>query len=64
MSTVPFSQEAINQMNGIILEMPVKFGMPLIQIINGELQKAHDAAVDRRDMPSGATIQPDQFVGD
>lgn len=29
-----------------------------------ELQKKFDGAVDARDMPSGATKQPDQFKGD
>ena len=41
--------------------------MQTLEALSKDTQQAqtlHDAAVDARDMPSGATKQPDQFKGD
>lgn len=52
--TIEFSQEQLSVLNDALGNMPFKVAAPLVQHINREIQKLFDAAVDARDMPSGA----------
>lgn len=51
---IEFSSEQLSVLNDALGNMPFKVAAPLIQHINTQIQKSFDAAVDARDMPSGA----------
>ncbi len=52
--TIEFSQAQLSVLNDALGNMPFKVAAPLVQHINSEIQKSFDAAVDARNMPSGA----------
>ena len=63
MHTLQFNEQHLQVLNAALLEMPFKVAAPVIAHINVQLQAAHDASADARNMPSGATTAPDQFAG-
>jgi hypothetical protein len=42
----------------------IKFLLKLIAKRNANIQAMFDASIDARETPSGATKQPDKFIGD
>lgn len=60
--TLSFTKEQLGVINDCLLEAPTKYGMPLINDINDQIQKQFDKS--KGDDPTGQTIQPDKFTGD
>jgi len=61
---INLTPQQLSVLDKAIQQMPYHVAAPLIAHINKEIQNNHDNAVDNRDMPSGATVIPDQFRGD
>ena len=47
-----------------LMEIPTKYGSPMIAKINAQIQQQFDSAVDNKDMPTGQTAPTDPFSGD
>jgi len=59
---IEFSPAQLSVLNDALGNMPFKIAAPLVQHINSEIQKSFDAAVDARDMPSGAPAPLDSDI--
>jgi hypothetical protein len=55
--TITFTPQQLQVLNAALGEMPFRVAAPLIQHINAEIQRQHEAWGDTR-TPSGATIPP------
>jgi len=61
---IPFSQEALAQLDQMVMDIPYRLAAPIVNLVNQQIQRAHEMAADRKDMPSGATAAPDNLRGD
>lgn len=52
--TIIFTTAELQIIDSLLQGAPFKVAAPLIHNINKQLSEQHDAAADRRDMPSGA----------
>jgi hypothetical protein len=59
--TLSFTKEQLSIINNCLLEAPTKYGMPLINDINAQIQKQFDDA--KGDSPTGQTTPKDEFAG-
>jgi len=59
-----FNDQQLEIIHAALGELPHKYAAPLIAHINKQIQEQFNAAVDRRNLPSGATAEPDEFAGD
>lgn len=57
-----FTKEQLEIINNALLETPTKYGAPLIQDINIQIQRQFDIA--RGDEPTGQEKPKDEFRGD
>ena len=60
--TLSFTKEQLSIINNCLLEAPTKYGMPLIQDINAQIQRQFDAA--KGDDPTGQETPKDLYTGD
>jgi hypothetical protein len=51
--TFTFTEQDLNTLNMALLEMPTKYGAPLIEKINRQIQKQFDSSVDSSGLPAG-----------
>jgi hypothetical protein len=59
-----FDNEDLKIINAALIEAPYKYAAPLIAKINKQIQDAHNANLDKHDMPNGATSPKNEFTGD
>jgi len=59
--TLTFTKEQLNIINNCLLEAPTKYGMPLINDINAQIQAQFNTS--KGDDPTGQTMPPDNFSG-
>jgi len=59
--TLTFTKEQLSVINDCLLEAPTKFGMPLINDINDQIQKQFDKS--KGDDSTGQVVQTDQYTG-
>ena len=48
---IPFSQEALAQLDQMVMEIPYRFAAPIVSLVNQQIQRAHEMAANRNDMP-------------
>lgn len=61
--SISFNQQELGYLHQMLNQAPYYIAAPMFDKINQQLQRAHNASVDARDMPSGATTPPDKFQG-
>ena len=59
-----FTEEELKYLEMGLMEIPTKYGAPMIAKIGAQIQKLFDKNSDEKDMPTGQTTQPDQCAGD
>lgn len=60
--TLTFTKEQLEIINNALLETPTKYGAPLIQDINNQIQRQFDIA--KGDEPTGQEKPKNEFTGD
>ena len=56
-----FTEDQLRVINNALLDAPTRYGMPLIQDINAQMQRLFDIA--KGDDPTGQTAPKDEYAG-
>ena len=61
---IPFSQDTLARLNNLLMDVPYRYAASIVNLVNHQIQIAHENAADARDQMSGATPAPDEARGD
>lgn len=62
--TLTFNKQDLSTLNMALLEVPTKYGAPLIQKINQQIQQHFDSSIDAKNMSNGHSPPRDLNTGD